>query len=89
MEKKLMFSPDELCYGLPEEFSVLLKYARKLDFMETPDYDGIKNMFKDLLNDNKGFFDVKFCWESDSEFEDDSDEVKDKNCNQVENKVNK
>ena len=89
MEKKLMYSPEELCYGLPEEFPILLKYARKLDFMETPDYDGIKNMFKDLLNVNKEILDLKFCWESESEFEDESDEVKDKNSNHVGNKVNK
>ena len=60
MEKKLMYSPEDLCYGLPEEFSILLKYARKLDFMEKPDYDGIKDMFKELLENNKGFLDMNF-----------------------------
>ena len=60
MEKKLMYSPEDLCYGLPEEFSILLKYARKLDFMEKPDYDGIKVMFKELLENNKGFLDMNF-----------------------------
>ena len=60
MEKKLIYSPEDLCYGLPEEFSILLKYARKLDFMEKPDYDGIKVMFKELLENNKGFLDMNF-----------------------------
>ena len=79
MEKKLMYSPDDLCNGLPEEFPILLKYARKLDFMETPDYKAIKIMFKDLLENNKGFLDMKFCWENQSDFEEESEDSKEKN----------
>ena len=83
MEKKLMYSPEELCYGLPEEFPILLKYSRKLDFMEKPDYEGIKGMFKELLENNKESLDMKFCWENQSDFESDSEDSKEKNNTKI------
>jgi serine/threonine protein kinase len=64
MEKKLLYSPEDLCYGLPEEFCVLLNYARGLEFKEKPDYDGIKKMFKDLLIKKNFTLDWKFCWDN-------------------------
>ncbi len=90
MEKKLAYTPDELCYGLPEEFCILLKYSRKLDFMDTPHYDGILVMFKDLLDKKKGLLDMKFCWEDKSEcFESDDDKEKNEEKDAVNNKFNK
>ena len=88
MEKKLAYSPDELCSGLPEEFPILLKYSRKLDFMECPDYDGIKAMFKDLLDKKKGVLDMKFCWEEKNEIEDSEDEKDEKNEKEDKEKKN-
>ena len=49
MEYKEEYIPEKLCDGLPEEFPTLLKYARKLDFDEKPDYKNIKIMFKQLI----------------------------------------
>jgi serine/threonine protein kinase len=64
MELKYEYNPDKLCEGLPEEFPTLLKYARKLDFEEKPDYKNIKIMFKQLMNANKQQMDWKFDWDS-------------------------
>ena len=64
MELKEEYNPDKLCEGLPEEFPTLLKYARKLDFEEKPDYKNIKIMFKQLMNANKQQMDWKFDWDS-------------------------
>ena len=63
MELKEEYIPEKLCDGLPEEFPTLLKYARKLDFDEKPDYKNIKIMFKQLIISMNQEMDWKFDWE--------------------------
>ena len=63
MEYKEIYKPDKLCDGLPEEFPTLLKYARKLDFDEKPDYKNIKIMFNQLILSKNCVMDWKFDWE--------------------------
>ena len=63
MEFKEEYIPEKLCDGLPEEFPTLLKYARKLDFDEKPDYKNIKIMFKQLIISMNQEMDWKFDWE--------------------------
>ena len=60
MECKEEYKEDKLCEGLPEEFPTLLKYARKLDFEEEPDYKNIKIMFKQLVLSSGYRMDWKF-----------------------------
>ena len=48
-EKKIKISPEELCSGLPPEFSEYIKYCRKLEFEEDPNYNYIKNLFIEIL----------------------------------------
>ena len=77
MEGKEEYSPEQLCEGLPEEFQTLLKYARKLDFDEKPDYKNIKIMFKQLINSMGKQMDMIFDWdnkEEDVEIMEESDE---------------
>ncbi|XP_074040768.1 casein kinase I isoform X2 [Leptinotarsa decemlineata] len=45
-----------LCEGYPEEWGIYLKYVRNLEFTETPDYDYLRKLFKDLFI-KKGFND--------------------------------
>lgn len=47
---------DVLCDNHPEELATYLRYVRRLDFFETPDYDYLRKLFLDLL-DRKGFVD--------------------------------
>ena len=63
MEYKEEYGQEKLCDGLPEEFPTLLKYARKLDFDEKPDYKNIKIMFKQLIISLNQEMDWKFDWE--------------------------
>ena len=75
MECKEEYKEDKLCEGLPEEFPTLLKYARKLDFEEEPDYKNIKIMFKQLVLSNGYRMDWKFDWEKkENEMEEEEDD---------------
>ena len=78
MEKKLMYSPEDLCFGLPEEFPILLNYARSLEFQQKPDYDGIKKLFKDLFVAKKFVLDWKFCWDE-KNINEENEDKKEKN----------
>nr|XP_037874292.1 casein kinase I isoform X4 [Bombyx mori] len=51
-----------LCEGHPEELATYLRYVRRLDFFETPDYDQLRRMFRDLF-DRRGYIDDgEFDW---------------------------
>ncbi|XP_037923728.1 casein kinase I isoform X4 [Hermetia illucens] len=51
-----------LCENHPEEFATYLRYVRRLDFFETPDYDFLRRLFQDLF-DRKGYVeDGEFDW---------------------------
>ena len=51
-----------LCENCPEEFATYLRYVRRLDFFETPDYSYLRKLFKDLY-DRKGYpDDGEFDW---------------------------
>lgn len=55
-------TPQVLCDGHPEEFATYLRYVRRLDFFETPDYDFLRRLFQDLF-DRKGYVDDgEFDW---------------------------
>lgn len=41
-------SEEEICKGMPKEFSVFLKYVRNMDFDEEPPYSTFKKMFLKL-----------------------------------------
>lgn len=51
-----------LCENFPEELATYLRYVRRLDFFENPDYDYLRKLFQDLF-DRKGYVDDgEFDW---------------------------
>ena len=58
--KKIKITPEELCSGLPLEFADYIKYCRKLEFEDEPNYDYLKHLFIAILKRNEQIIDERF-----------------------------
>ena len=52
---------ETLCEGYPE-MAAYLRYSRKLDFYETPDYNYLRRLFTDVMDRNGWQMDYDFDW---------------------------
>ena len=62
-------NPASLLTGLPEEFGVLYRYARTLQFTDLPDYEGLRQLFRGLAEregflDSAGEYDGVWDWDA-------------------------
>ncbi|KAL0200499.1 hypothetical protein M9458_003686, partial [Cirrhinus mrigala] len=51
-----------LCESFPEEMATYLRYVRRLDFFERPDYEYLRKLFTDLFDRNGYVFDYEYDW---------------------------
>jgi serine/threonine protein kinase len=61
-DAKLQTSLETLCEGLPKEFIEYMKYVRGLKFDEKPDYQMLRDLFKNLFYKKKYVEDFEFDW---------------------------
>lgn len=61
-ETKRSTSIENLCAGHPKEMATYLRYVRRLDFFETPNYEYLRQLFVGLFNQNGFVDDGKFDW---------------------------
>jgi len=59
---KMEISAENLCQGLPAEFSSYMKYVKHLEFEEDPNYDYLNNLFLSILSKNQFKNDQNFFW---------------------------
>lgn len=50
------------CVSVTEEMATYLRYVRRLDFFEKPDYDYLRKLFTDLFDRNGYIFDYQYDW---------------------------
>ena len=62
LELKKSSTPEAITHNLPKEFSEYIKYCRNLKFEETPDYEKLRNLFKQILLKNQYIYDYNFSW---------------------------
>ena len=60
--KKIEFSSTDLCNGLPNIFERYIDYCKDLQFGDTPDYQMLKNLFIQELQDENEEFDYNYDW---------------------------
>lgn len=53
---------DELCAGFPDAFKIYLRSARELDFKERPDYNALRNLFREVRHGSGPVEDHGFQW---------------------------
>merc|ERR550534_2380885 len=59
---KLSTSPEALARNYPAQFCDYLKYCRNLGFEERPDYDYLRQLFRDLCVSQGFNNDISFDW---------------------------
>ena len=53
---------EEICDGMPDQILYYMKEVRRMDFYDSPDYDYLRNMFLDVLDEQSMECDWVFDW---------------------------
>lgn len=61
-EKKISTTSEVLCKGLPSEMAIYLDYVKKLKFEEKPNYDMIRELFRNAFQKMNYTLDHIYDW---------------------------
>ena len=59
---KISTTVEELCAGHPTEFAELLTCMRNYAFFQTPDYEGLRNILRRVMQRNGWEHDGRYDW---------------------------
>jgi len=68
---KKTITPSKLCEDIPQEFAKLLQYCKDLKYDDKPNYLYLRNMFRDLYEENNYHLcnNSYWCWQDDNDSE--------------------
>jgi serine/threonine protein kinase len=66
---KIETPSSDLCNGLPQEFEIYLDYCKNLELETEPDYNMLKNLFLQVLYNEKMKFDYIYDWSTSKDIE--------------------
>ena len=67
LQKKEETSAHELCKDFPEEFEKYIDYTRNMEYEEDPDYERLKEYFKNIIEEKNENFDYIYIWSTEEE----------------------
>ena len=67
LQKKMDTSAEELCKDFPQEFEEYIEYTRNMEYEEEPDYNKLRDYFKNILERQKESFDYIYIWSTEEE----------------------
>jgi len=62
MQKKMCIPVEILCRDLPSEFATYIQYCRVLNFDEKPDYNGLRQLYRNVFIRKRLSEDYVFDW---------------------------
>ncbi len=69
LKLKAEYSSQNLCYGFPKEFQIMLDYCKKLEYKEKPDYEMIKSLICQIMESMNEEFDYVYDWTTKDDIE--------------------
>ena len=67
LQKKEETTAHELCKDFPEEFEKYIDYTRNMEYEEDPDYERLKEYFKNIIEEKNENFDYIYIWSTEEE----------------------
>ena len=61
-DMKMRTTSEELCRGFPRQFMEYIEYTKNMEFEQEPDYDYLRGLFRQVMNEREYKFDYMYDW---------------------------
>ena len=61
-DMKMRTTSEELCKGFPRQFMEYIEYTKNMEFEQEPDYDYLRGLFRQVMNEREYKFDYMYDW---------------------------